>query len=306
LQITSDIFAGFGNNRGGYLIFGVQDSPRIPNGLSQSSLEQFEKVDPEKITGYLLEIFSSDIKWEQATVTIDGKSFGVWRVHEAQTKPLIAKKDEGKEQVIKNGEVYYRYAGRTQKIQFAELESINNRRIEQNNNQWLDLMKKIGRAGPANVAILDTAKSLIEKDDSRILVLDDDLAQKLRFTKEGEFVTKDGAATLQLVGDVVPVDKIEVVKKVKENLLKEYPLSATELANAVKMALPNVNRNAIWEAIAENGLKRNTDYAAYIFPNNTRKERYERTGEAGSAPSIYNQKAVDFLVKVFRARPTNG
>src|SRR5438093_152416 len=124
-------FAAFANNRGGYLIFGVQNSPRVPTGLNHVSLEQFEKVDPEKITGYLLEVFSSDIRWEQATVVMEGKSFGVWRVQEAVTKPIIAKKDEGKEQVIKNGEVYYRYAGRTQKIQFAELESIIHRRIEQ-------------------------------------------------------------------------------------------------------------------------------------------------------------------------------
>ena len=128
-------FAGFANNRGGYLVFGAKDSPRIPTGLSASSLNQFEKVDPEKITGYLLEIFSSDIRWVQASVKIDDKSFGVWRVYSAQIKPIIARKNEGKDQVIKSGEIFYRYAGRTQKIQFAELESIINHRVDQNNNQ---------------------------------------------------------------------------------------------------------------------------------------------------------------------------
>ena len=54
---------------------------------------------------------------------------------------------------IKNGEVYYRYGGRTQKIQYAELESIINRRIQQNNQQWLDLVQKIGATGPSNAAI---------------------------------------------------------------------------------------------------------------------------------------------------------
>lgn len=293
-------FAGFANNRGGYLIFGVKDSPRVPIGLNESSLRQFEKVDSEKITGYLLEIYSSDIRWEQATVKIAKRSFGVWRVHGAQTKPIIARKPEGKDQVIKNGEIYYRYAGRTQKIQFAELESIIKRRVEQNNNQWLDLMKKIGSAGPQNAAILNTEKALIEKDDSRILVLDEELANKLKFIKEGQFVQKDGTATLRLIGDVVPVDKVEVVKKVKEDLLKAYPYTAMQLADKIMASITSVARNTIWGAIAENGLKQNTDYASYVFPNNSRKIQYEQTGDAASAPSIYNEKAIDYLINVLK------
>ncbi|PAV24427.1 hypothetical protein CF392_16350 [Tamilnaduibacter salinus] len=61
----------------------------------------------------------------------------------SDAKPVIARKDEGKDQIIKNGEIYYRYGGRTQKIQSAELESIINHRIEQNNQSWLNLMAKI-------------------------------------------------------------------------------------------------------------------------------------------------------------------
>ena len=42
-------FAAFANNRGGYLIFGVKNSPRLLTGLRRFSLEQFEKIDPETI-----------------------------------------------------------------------------------------------------------------------------------------------------------------------------------------------------------------------------------------------------------------
>lgn len=84
------------------------------------------------------------------------------RVEEAETKPIIAKRDEGKDNTIKNGEIYYRYGGRTQKILSAELERIIDRRVERNNSQWLDLMSKIAQAGPANAAILDTQQSLIQ------------------------------------------------------------------------------------------------------------------------------------------------
>lgn len=294
-------FAAFANNRGGYLIFGVKDSPRILIGMSEKSIEQFEKVDPEKITGYLLEIYSSDIHWEQCSIEIEEMQFGIFRIYPATTKPVIAKKDEGKDNTIKNGEVYYRYGGRTQKIQSAELESIINYRIEQNNQHWLDLMGKIGRAGPQNAAILDTERALIEKDDARVLVLDEDLAGKLKFIKEGEFVEKDGATALKLVGDVVPVDKVEVIQRVRENLTKEYPLSANELAAEVKRQLPAAGINQVWSCIKENGLKDNSDYSAYNFRNKSQEDKYKETGVVPSGiPSIYKRAAVEFIVKVLK------
>jgi len=296
-------FAAFANNRGGYLIFGVKDTPRVLIGMSDRSFDQFDKVDPEKITGFLLEIFSSGIEWEQATIEIDGMRFGVLRIFPAQTKPVIARKDEGKDQTVKNGEIYYRYGGRTQKIQSAELESIINHRIEQNNQYWIDLMSKIGRAGPQNAAILDTDKALIEKGETRIMVLDEGLASKLKFIKQGQFVEKDGATALQLVGDVVPVDQIEVIKKVKENLTKNYPLSAIELADEVKKELPGVGRNDVWKCIQENELKSNTDYSAYNFRNKKQEDTYRESGTVPSAtPSIYNSAAVEFLVKVLKEK----
>ena len=290
-------FAAFSNNKGGYLVFGVQDSPRIPNGLSKNALDQFEKIDPEKITGFLLNIFSGNINWEQATFTIDKKHFGVFRIYKAGVKPIIAKKDEGKDQIIKNGEIYFRYGGRTQKIQFPELEAIINKRVEQNNSQWLDLMSKIGKAGPENAAILDTEKSIIEKENSKILVVDEKLASQLKFIKEGEFVEKKGATTLKLVGNVTSIDHIEVVKKVKEDLIKQFPYSATQLASEVKKLIPTSSTQDVWRIIRENDLKNNFDYSAYNFRNKQQEDNYKENGEMQSGcPSIYNKNAIEFIV----------
>lgn len=292
-------FAAFANNRGGYLIFGVKDKPRELGGLSHSSRAQFEKIDPERISGYLLDIFSSEISWEQASIESRGKTYGVFRVRESTCKPVIARRDEGKDQVIKNGEIYYRYGGRTQRIQSAELESIISQRIEHNNRHWLDLMEKIGKAGPQNAAILDTENGLIEKGESQILVVDEGLASKLSFVREGQFAERVGAPTLKLVGDVVPVESVEVVRHVKEHLTKEYPYSATELAAAVCARCSKASQHDVWRAIADNDLKSNTRYSAYNFRNKSQEDRFRETGHIPAAtPSIYNQHAVDFLIKV--------
>ena len=113
-------------------------------------------------------------------------------------------------------------------------------------------------------------------------------------------MTRGGAPTLKLVGDVLPVNKVEVIKRVKENLIREYPLSAMELVSAVRSKLPEVKQHDIWQAIRENDMKNNPDYSAYNFRNKRQEDEYHETGIVPSVtPSIYNQRSVDFLVKVF-------
>ena len=68
-------------------------------------------------------------------------------------------------------------------------------RIKQTNDSWIDLVQKIGQAGPANAAILDTEEAVIGKSDRQILVIDDNLAKKLKFIKEGHFTEIDGDPT---------------------------------------------------------------------------------------------------------------
>lgn len=190
-------FAAFANNKGGYLIFGVKDRPkRELVGLSAKATEQFDKLDPETVSGHLLDLFSSNIVWEHEIYKLDKMTFGVFYIHEATLKPVISKRDEGRELILKNGEIYFRYGGRTQKIQFAELEIIINKRIEKNSNQWLDLIQKIGKSGPQNAAVLDSEKGIIEKGDSKIFVVDEELLRGFQLIREGEFSEKNGAKTL--------------------------------------------------------------------------------------------------------------
>jgi len=181
------------------------------------------------------------------------------------------------------------------------LQSIINERIANNNKQWQDLIHKIGKAGPQNAAILDTENSIITKEDYQILVIDEELSRKLKFVKGGDPTISGGEKALKLIGDVVPVSTVEVIKKVRENRLRRYPLSAMELAAEVKKQVPSAHRSKVWQAIKENCIKDNPQFSVYNFRNKKQQDHYEETGEViGSAPSIYNQQALSFLVDYFK------
>jgi len=293
-------FSAFANHCGGYLVFGVKDKPKEANGLTEKSAEMFESIDEEFISGELNKLFAPSINWAKQTIEIYGKYFGIIYIEEGRIKPVIAKQDEGS---IKNGEVYYRYAGRTQKIEYGELNEIIENRIAQNSSQILSLVDKITKIGPSNAAILDTEKGLIEKDKDNVLVIDEELIPKIRFIKEGEFSEKKGASTLRLVGDVQPVDQLEIVKIKKQRLTEQYQLSYKEMVEKIKAAIPTSNQSHINEIISNNELKQDTKYSAYNFRTKQHEDKYKETDEIPSGtPSLYNDNAVYFIIKALKEK----
>lgn len=289
-------FSAFANNQGGYLIFGVTNSPRRLKGLTDRSKTQFGLVDEERISGFINEYFSPYIDWEIGNCEIENKYFGIIYIYKSTQKPIICKKD-GPE-TLKNGQIYYRYAGRTQVIEFAELSEIIEKRISENNEQWVQKVKSIGESGPTNVGILNTQKGLIEMSGGSLLI-GEELVKKIKFIKEGQFSEKEGAKTLKLVGEISSIEKVEVEKIVKKRITDEYPLSFTNLGEKIKEVIPEVKLSDIYQIIKENDVKSNTTYSAFNFRNKDHEDEFLKTGvlPSGTA-SLYNQKAVDFIIKI--------
>jgi hypothetical protein len=288
-------FAGFANNKGGFIIFGIKDSPRRPVGLNDKSKEQFEKIDPAIISEGILDLFSTYIFWDQCLIEIKGKAFGVFKINESEKKPIIAKKNDGDKNLIKNCEIYYRYGGRTQQIQYAELKEILDEKIEENNRAWQDLMTKIAHTGPENAAIINTESGLVSKGDSRLFLIDENLAKKLDFSKKDQG-SRTQLTSYKLVENVYPVKTIER----EANRLERYPYSATQLAGLIKERLPDVKLNEIWKKIKEHGLKDNEEYSTYSFRNKQQQDNYRLNNvKPKYLPSIYNENALEFLISKF-------
>jgi hypothetical protein len=293
-------FAAFANNRGGLLVFGVTDSPRKLQGLSEKSIDSFDKLDPERMTGHINDNFSGLIEWQATTVSLGTKVFACFKIIEARQKPLICKSDYGKN-ILRNGDIYFRYGGRTQRIRHSELQLIIQNRMEDANKAWIDHVKQIGTQGPARKAILDLRTAKLEIDNKNEIFVDQSIIEKIKFIREGQFDEVHGEETLKIVGDIKAVKTIEVIHEVETDRMKNYPLSALELAGEIKKACAECGQNRVWEIIKSEGLKDNPEYATYTFYKPSDLRKFEETGEISkNALSIYKINTVDHIVNIFQ------
>lgn len=210
---------GMSNNRGGRIVFGIKDSPRIPLGLSN---DKFDNLDPTKLNAVILEYFSHDISYSIENLEWKGKCFGILKVNEAQVKPIICRKTHKK--ILREGAVYYRYRGETKEIRYFELSSLLNEEREKEKKLWIDHIQKIGDVGPSHVHILDTVSGEMEIGSQRVLI-DSSVVDQIKFIRDGYFVESKGAPALKLIGDVTGVlnsDKIIYAES-------RYPYTATQI-----------------------------------------------------------------------------
>lgn len=217
---------GMANNKGGQIIFGVQNSPHIPLGMSNHKLSD---TDPKDIDARIREYFSPTIKWNMAFQEFQGKSFGMLSVEEAIVKPVVCKKN--KAEVLREGAIYYRYRGETKEIEYPELSLLLEKEREKERLLWIKHIEKISIVGPRNVQILDKYTGEITFGDKKVL-LDKSLIDQLTFIREGHFTEKEGegSPTLKLIGTIdglIDVDNAAI----DPNAM--YPLTTKQLQESI-------------------------------------------------------------------------
>ena len=144
--------AGFANNKGGTMIFGVKDKPRKPIGLGARAVKAFHKLDHAHIEQVLSRLFSGRIRFDSRVVTVDGKNFGVFSIFPAEKKPIIAIKDHTNKDTnkgeVRTGDIYYRYNAETSRIRPQEMENIIQERIEQREEVLMRVMSGTTKGAP--------------------------------------------------------------------------------------------------------------------------------------------------------------
>ena len=140
--------ASFANNMGGYIIFGVKDKPREIIGVNAA----FEDFNQEKLTEILNSYFSPEIMWETGTVDSKYGKLGYIYVAENVEKPVMAIKGDSN---INNGDVYYRYKARTEKIKYPEMMRIINEREKRIQDAIIKMIETIRNGKTPNIGIIN-------------------------------------------------------------------------------------------------------------------------------------------------------
>jgi hypothetical protein len=204
--------AAFVNTQGGYIVFGIKRRPHEILGLSTMN---FENLDIEKVTEFLNKAFSPEIHWDIAIHEVEKKKVGIIYVAEARSKPVVCTTDQGED--LRNGDIYYRYRGRTERIRHPELRDILEQERRRERELWLKNLRHMAKIGVDNVGLLDMLDGQVTIPGARFLI-SEDLLKKMTFVREGSFTESmdEGKPTLRLLGDVEVMDSklIQPVKKV--------------------------------------------------------------------------------------------
>jgi len=195
----------YANTKGGYIVFGIGNNPHKLRGLKEKNLQAFENLDPEKISNYFNEHFAPEVHWDVQQYELGGNVYGLLYTHEADDKPVVCRKDAGKD--LKEGDIYYRYRGRTERIKYPELRAILESKRETEQRLWMQHLAKIARIGVRETGIFDLKSGLVTGTGGTFLI-DESLLSQLSFIKEGEFSEVKGKPALKLIGSVKPIGSI--------------------------------------------------------------------------------------------------
>lgn len=186
--------AALANNRGGYVLFGVEDQTDLFVGLQDN---RFKSTDPSAFAMAFRDAMEPCPRFELGTAELAGTTLGAVYVHRETDGPIIATKDE---HTFKAGVIYYRYPGESRAIAGADFRRLLAERDRRARLEAAEFAKRAAELG-GDGALLNLIDGHMEGRSGSLLV-GPELLDKIRFIKEGEFVQKGGEATLRLVGNI--------------------------------------------------------------------------------------------------------
>lgn len=192
--------AAFANASGGYLLFGVSNKPR-------QIVSVVKDIDEAQWVDRLKQDFDPEIPIAITHYTAGGLRVLAVGCDQIVNQPVVCKRSrskvvtasDGKQrdiEVIREGTIYYRYAGQSRAIGYSELVQLIAEREERRVKSFMDTINVIQKVGVENAGILKMSA------DSSSIFMTPETAKGLSLIDRGRLVTKRGAPAYVIVGSV--------------------------------------------------------------------------------------------------------
>lgn len=193
------VVASFANHRGGYIIYGVKDSPRDIIGID----EEFGEIDDADIASFLNNYMSPAIHFERAQFKLKRHLLGAIYVHPSEHKPVVCIKSYGDPQSkLTEGDIYFRYSSNSDKIKSGDLIHLMNEVREKESLKWIELFKRVSKIGINEAGIFNLGSGEISTHKGNRFVLDEKLLSKLQILDKYSIEEKHGAPAVRIVGEI--------------------------------------------------------------------------------------------------------
>lgn len=190
--------AGFANNKGGVIIFGVDPNTQALLGIKK----EFEGFDNKLVTAIFSQFLDGINSYFFYTEYFTDKLIGFLCINQPSIKPVIVKNSYNVEGTTYNaGDIYFRYPGEDRKILPSDLREMMTTEVNRHANRLISQMERLVAIGPSNAAIIDSSTGEIDANGAK-LTLAPELLSGLNLIMEGRFVEKDGAPAYVIKGDI--------------------------------------------------------------------------------------------------------
>lgn len=303
-NISQELFKtmnGLANNKGGYILFGIEPNTKKIVGLEEPKVNYYlEKSDSEEMRGKIFSACQPNIEYKHCLHVINDLKVIVFYVPKSTNKPHIFSKGDGN---IKEGDIFYRYNDSIKRIQYAELSAIIEEKRIKEQEKWMRFLGEISKIGLDNALIIDKKNGRLINSDSKVMTISPELLDNFKLIKEGEFVEKNGALTLKLIGNVLVQDTSVSISdsadKINPKLLpKLYPFTQKQVLQQI-FDLSVETKDGIK---IEKGFFSASNLQGYniIFKVKDNVEFACKMPYGKSKNYIYSQKYVDEVIKYIK------